>query len=106
MNTLLAKWLDKLKVKNVNDLSSEEKATFDKWESILSEGEMTVDKIKEFCKTQKAIIETQYSNPDNSSKKDSVLKASLGFYNALIGIIESPKAEKEALEKHLIQLIK
>jgi hypothetical protein len=106
MNALIQKWLDKIGVKNVSDLSSDEKATYDNWSKILSEGEITVEKIKEFCKSQKKLIETQYTNPDNTDKKDNILKASLGIYNALIGLIEGPRSEKESLEKYLEQLIK
>lgn len=106
MNFLLQKWLEKIGVKNVSNLSADEKATYDSWNKTLSEGEITVDKIKEFCKAQKKLIEGQYSNPDNTDKKDNILKASLGIYNALIGLLESPMAERESLEKYLNQLIK
>lgn len=106
MNPLLEKLLRKKNVNNVSDLSDDEKSTYDNWQKILSEGEITVDKIRDFCKVQKKLIEGQYSNADNTDKKDNILKASLGIYNALIGLIESPKAEREALEKYLNQLIK
>lgn len=106
MHILLSKWLEKIGVKNVNDLSSEEKLTYDNWNLILSEGEITLEKVILFCKGQKKLIESQYSNPDNTDKKDHILKASLGVYNALLGLLEGPKVEREALEKYLTQLIK
>ena len=106
MHSLLAKWLAKIGLKSVDELSSEEKQTYDNWNRILSEGEITVDKIKDFCHAQKKIIETQYSNPDNTDKKDNILKASLGIYNALLGLLEGPVVEREALEKYLIGLLK
>ena len=105
MHTLLQQWLDKIGIKNVNDLKSHEKQTFDDWNLILTEGEMTVEKILQFCKSQKRLIEANYTNPDNTEKKDYILKASLGTYNALISLLESPKAEREAVERDLIQKI-
>lgn len=105
MHPLLQNWLNKIKITDVNKLSTDEKATFDDWNRVLSEGEITVEKITQFCKAQKRIVETQYTNPDNSEKKDHILKASLGFYNSMLNLLESPKAEKEAIEKDLIQKI-
>ena len=105
MHGLLAKLLQKREIKDVRDLSVEEQETFDKWEKILGEGEITLQHIKDFCQDQIRIIQSQYTNPDNSEKKDIYLKACLGIYTALIGVIEKPKMERSALIKYLEQLI-
>ena len=106
MFSLIADYLKKRGIKDITELSADEKATFDKWENTLAEGEMTIEKILGFCKEQKKKIEAQYVNPDNSDKKDIYLKAALSFYATMIQIIESPKAEREALIKHLESLLK
>ena len=105
MHGLIAKLLQKKKINDIRELTPDEKETFDKWDRVLSEGEMTIEKILEFCKKQIKIIEGQYINPDNSEKKDIYLKASLSVYTNLTRAIKAPKAEKEALEKYLNQLI-
>ena len=105
MHGLLSKLLKKRGIKDIRDLSSEEQETFDKWERILSEGELTIEKFADFCRKQKGIIESQYINPDNSEKKDIYLKACLAVYSALLDIIKAPQAERQALEKYLNQLL-
>lgn len=106
MHGLLQKILQKRGIKDIRDLTKEERDTFDRWQSILSEGEITVEKIKLFCQQQIKIIENQYTNPDNSEKKDNYLKACLAVYSALLGIIETPQqVERQALIKYLQQLI-
>ena len=106
MHPLITDLFKKRKINSVEDLSSEEKETFDKWERILSEGEITPEKMAEFCRNQLKIIDGKLSDLDNppSGQKDSILKAALAIYSALLKIIEGPKAEKESLERYLKQL--
>lgn len=105
MHPLIVKLLQKRKIKDIRELSEEERTTFDKWEQVLSEGEITIEKIKEFCQQQIKLIENQYTNPDNSNKKDNYLKACLSVYQALLRIIEGKRSVRQALEKYLNQLI-
>lgn len=87
-------------------MDKDEKETFDRWDFILSsEGDFTVEKLEEFCGKQIEIIEEQFTNPDNSDKKDIYLKACLAVYSALRKMIHTPQAERQALEKYLLQLI-
>ena len=88
-------------------MSEDEKQNFDRWDLILSgEGEMTIEKLEEFCDEQINTIEEQFTNPDNSDKKDTYLKACLVVYSALRKAIHAPQAERQALERYLQQLIK
>lgn len=106
MHNLLQLLLGKKGIKDVTELEPYEKDDFQRWNKILSEGEITVDKIKEFCQGQIKIIENKYLEPDNSEKKDCYLKACLGIYRSLINLIEAPSIEKENLERYLRSLIK
>jgi hypothetical protein len=105
MNALLEKLLKKRGIESVKDMRTDEQEVFDKWERILGEGEITVERLQDFCRQQIKIIEGQYSEPDNSDKKDAYFKACLNVYSTLLRAIESPKAERQALEKYLQQLI-
>ena len=105
MHPLIANLLKKRKINSIEDLGEDEKETFDKWEATLSGGELTVDKIAEFCRRQVKVIESQYTNPDNSPKKDNFLKATLSVYSSLLKLIEGKEAEKASLERYLQQLL-
>ena len=98
--------MEKNKIKEEKEFSVEEKETFDKWDKILSEGEISVEKIKEFCSNQLKIIETQWKNLDNDIKKNERLILLHTVYSILVNLIESPQTEKENLEKYLTELLK
>lgn len=103
--SILTQLLKKRGITDTTELTNDEKRDFDRWNKILSEGEITVEKILNFCKHQKQIIENQWSDLNNDSIKNERLVIQHTIYSKLIGVIESPKAEREALEKHLQDLI-
>ena len=105
MHNLLLRLLKKRKIENVEDLDKDEKADFDRWNRILSEGEISVEKIAEFCGNQIKLIEMQWKNLDNDIKKNERLIISHTIYSTLVNLIESPQAEKENLEKYLVELL-
>jgi len=59
MTGLLSKLFAKRGITSVNELSPDEQATFKKWDAILSEGDITVEKIVEFCENQLKVISWQ-----------------------------------------------
>ena len=101
MHPTLRKLLDKRKVR-LEDLDGEEKKDFDRWERVLSGGEVTVEKIKEFCKAQRSAIEVKWKSFENT---DSKLVIAHTIYSTLIQAMESPESEREALEIYLKDLI-
>jgi hypothetical protein len=103
--SILDKILKKRGFNNTSELSPEEKETFDKWERILSDGEMSIDKIKLFCESQVGIIESQFRNIDNSKEKNERLILQHNIYKTIISVIVSPQAERENLEKYLKTLL-
>jgi len=104
--SILTQLLKKRGIKDTTELSNEEKRDFDRWNQILSKGEMSVEKILEFCKNQKQVIENQWTNLDNDAIKNERLVIQHTIYSKLIAAIVSPQSEREALEKHLQDLIK
>ncbi len=105
MPPILQKYLHKLGIKDILDLKEDEKKDFDRWERILTEGNITVDKILDFCSAQVKIIETQFKNLDNTANKNERLILLHTIYNTLITLIKSPEAERENLEKYLNTLL-
>lgn len=102
--SLLSKLLQKKNIEKLDDLSVEERATFEHYQSIL-EKEISVQTIKEFCISQIKLIEGKFSdNPKTDD--DPYLKACLHVYLNIIKTIEAPEQERKALEQHLTALIK
>lgn len=105
MHSLISKLFEKRNIKDTKDLDEAERVTFDRWERILSGSEVTVAKIAEFCRAQRKIIETGWSDlsspPINNGRR--IILHSL--YGTLLDVIEGPKAEREALEKYLNSLL-
>jgi hypothetical protein len=98
MKTILGKVLEKKGINDISKLSPEEKATFDSWDKILSEGEISVEKIAEFCRKQISIIENRWSSevintPLATNEKLVIMHT---VYKAILNLIVSPRQEKEA----------
>lgn len=101
--SLLSKLLQKYGVEKEEDLSVEEKATFDNYKRVLSAETLTVETLKEFCKSQIRIIETKCA--DGITRPTDIQLAALHVYLNLLRAIEAPEAERESLERYLNQLI-
>lgn len=86
-----------------SELSAEEKIQFDNWKKILSEGELTVSTIKEFCQRQIGIIEGKWKDFEYQNKEKLLPYHSV--YKSILGVIDGPKVERENLEKYLNQLL-
>lgn len=99
----LSKLLDKFGVQKESDLSIEEKVTFDQYKKILVGETVTVNSLKEFCKSQIRIIETKIA--DGINRPTDIQLSSLHVYLNLLKAIEAPEAERESLENYLNQLI-
>ena len=112
MHPLIEKILKKRNIADVNELSTDEKTTFDKWQKTLTEKEVTVDSLQKFIEEQKVLLwqkldeENMKSDKDRSDRKCLYLRARINNYESLLGIIKTPQVEKESLENYLKQLIK
>lgn len=105
MHLLLDKILKKRGVDDTAKLSEEEKETFDRWQKILSEGEVTLETVKNFCETQLGVIEGKFKELDRDKDKTERLVLLHSVYKSLLSIISSPRVERENLEKYLNSLL-
>lgn len=87
------------------DLSAEEKATMEQWRKTLSGGSITAKDVAVFCRIQLANIERQFKDLDATPTKQNRLVLLHSVYTSLMGLINNPQAEKEALEKYLDTLV-
>lgn len=88
-------------IEKIEDLSPEEKSTFDRFKAVLSGETLTVESLKNFCQSQIRIIE---SASDGKTPLTMLQQASLHVYINLLKAIEAPEAERKALEQHLMQI--
>jgi hypothetical protein len=102
MISLLTKLLKKRGIEKVEDLSKEEREVFDKYKLVLSGELVTIETLKEFCRSQIISIENKC---DGINPLTTMQQASLHVYMTLIKAIEAPEAERASLERYLTQLI-
>lgn len=97
---LLSDWLAKKGIKREEDLSLEEKATFDSYKRLLSGEIVTIPSLKTFCESQLSIV---MNACDGKTPLTPIQQAAIHIYTNLIRAIEAPEAEREALERKLEQ---
>lgn len=114
MHGLLAKLLKKRGIKSFSELddspmpdnSPTEKQKWDEWEKILSKEELTLEDVKQFCRSQIDVIEGKWKdlNTDQSKKAEFIPYHTV--YKTLLQAIDSPRSSRESLEQQLNQLLK
>lgn len=103
MKPTLSKLLEKKGIKDVNDLSREEKDTFDRYQKILSKKELTLEDLKKFLETQITIIELKWKDFTVSQSHKAEMIPIHTTYKTILEAIDAPQYEREALEKFLVQ---
>lgn len=98
----LTKLLEKRGIDSIKDLQPEEQETFNRYKLVLSGTGITIDSLKEFCQSQIRLIE---SKCDGITGLTVMQQACIHVYINILKAIEAPDAERESLEKYLIQLI-
>ena len=106
MNSLLQKLFAKRGIKDATELDSEERETFETWNKVLSEGDITVEKISEFCESQISVIESKWKDLSINNDKKAEWIPIHNVYSTLLLVIKSPTSAKEALEAQLKELVK
>lgn len=105
MIKILQDLLKKRGIQDPKEMSPEERGVFDNWQRILSEDELTVDKIRQYLVSQIAVIEGKWQDLDKENSKKAELIPYFTVYKLLLNAIDSPKSTREALEQQLNNLI-
>lgn len=103
--SILTRLLQKRGMKDASELSEEEKVTFDGWRATLAKDDISLNDVEMFCTSNLRIIEDQFKDLANSKEKIERLVLLHSVYSSLKGIINSPRLEKENLEKYLQSLL-
>lgn len=92
--------LDKLKLK-YEDLSADEKKTYEEYARVLSQPDVTIDDLKAFIPAQLKRLQNEQNDYRNSKEKDLFLKAQIRNLEMLLAFIQGPEARKKWLEETL-----
>lgn len=98
---ILERWRESRGIAKVEEMNPEERAVYERYERVLADGEISVDKIAQFCENQCKVIEKQWKNLDNSAAKNERLIIFHTVYQTILEAIRAPETQREALEKHL-----
>ena len=82
-----------------DDLSSEERETIHSWISRLQEGQVSIEKIKEYIWGMKSTVENELTGVSHNCKQDIFLKARLRNYMLLEALLSTPEKAKAQLER-------
>jgi len=104
MHKILEDLLTKRGVK-IESLSPDEKRDFERWNSTLDEGDITVEKISNICQQQIKIIEGKWKDLDNSNQKNERLIIMHTVYKTILSMIKAKAEERKRLEAYLTSLL-
>lgn len=104
MTNFLSRFLQKRGIKSADELSPDERQTFNNWKRILDGEELTVGKITEFCQQQVEIIEGKWRSFEDEEKKGKLIPYHT-VYKVLLQAISAPAVERKNLENYLNQLL-
>lgn len=105
MHQLLVKLFQKRNIVSVDELSDEEKKQFYGWNAILSDEPVSAQQIETFCRAKIGAIEEKWSDLSLDASKKADLIPYHTAYRALLGVISTPKTQKEELERYLQTLL-
>jgi|ERR1019366_84833 hypothetical protein len=84
-----------------DDLTIEERKTYEQWSQVYSSSTVTVENLKTFIPTQLEWLRHQQNDYRNSEKKDVYLKATIRNLEMIYAFIMGPEKQKAWLDKTL-----
>ena len=106
MHKLLQSLFEKRGIKEIKDLSVEEKADFERWHGVLSKENLTIDDVKDFCLAQIETVEMRWRDLKLEQNKKAELIPYHTVYKLFLAAIDAPKVAREQAERELTELIK
>ena len=87
------------------ELTQEERETYNQWKSVLSKEELSIDDLKKFINHQIGVIEMKWKDLDLSIEKKAELIPYHTVYKTLHDVLLSPQKQREELERSLTRMI-
>lgn len=98
--TILNRMLGKLGV-SYDQLSDEERRTFNMWQDALSGRKLTDDDVKNFLDTELMDIMSKLRSTKLDSREDTFLKMKLDFIMKTKEFLATPEREKKMVERQI-----
>ena len=98
---MLQALLEKLGIKNIDDLKPAERATYIQWAKVLEKGEITIDDLKILLPKELDRAHQELRGFDNSAEKDLFYKAYAELCSNIMKIILAPAKERDNLKSML-----
>ena len=105
MNNILQSTLKRLGVKDVRDLTPQERQTYDQFEEVIKR-QVTVDDLKKMLPVLRGQLEDRLLDPENNTERDVFLKARIRNLKDIEAFITAPERNRRALEANLKTLIR
>jgi len=102
---MLQKLLDKINLK-YEDLTEDERRTYNEWDSAFSRPDVSIDDLKKFLPTYLDGLENQLNDYANSKEKDIYLKSAIRNAKMMLAFITGPEKRREWVKQNLEQRIK
>lgn len=99
--SILNKFLTKLGVKSYTDLNDEERETFKEWEISLSGRKLTDEDVKNFLENELQIAISKLIEVNLSLEDEIFRRCEVKMIQKIINFLNSPRIEKEMVEKQL-----
>ncbi len=106
MANILDKYLKKIGVKEVHELTQEEKPTYDDWAKSLSGKRITDRDTATFLLSKENDIITELISTSITDKRDLYLKMQLDLIRQIQTFLRTPELEKKMTEYTLQELLK
>jgi len=101
---MLHKVLEKLGIKGYDELSPEERKTYEQWGQMLAQPDVTLDDLKKFIPLQLSLIENELLSFDNSKEKDLFLKAQVRNLKMIHAFILGPEQRRKWAQEQINKL--
>ncbi len=106
MHKLTSRLLTKKGIKDVSELTQDEREVFESYERVLSKDKLNIEDIKRYLETQIRAIEDRWKDYGTENARKAELIPYHTVYRSLLQVIDGPNTERENLEQFLNNLIK
>src|SRR5438270_6485654 len=101
---MLQQLLEKLGITNFDQLTAEERTTYEQWAKVLTTQDVTIETVKEWLAAERSRANAELLKIDNTKERELFYKVSVRMLDALHVIIATPAAQRESLKSHLKQV--
>lgn len=98
---MLNELLEKLGIRNFDELTAEERKTYQEWGKVLAARDVTLDDVRRLVATESQRAHDEMKKFDNSEKRHTFYQALSHLTDTLKIFLDTPSAQRDALRAHL-----